>query len=267
MLQGIDPSGGARLPATRTASAPSPVRAAANPPAQAGVTASQDTVIVSITATVSQTDGTTGAPAASTEADQVAARGLEALQQMSQARSKAADTMKGFLRQKLDGLKKQLLLTRLLGTNALKIAGDSVKIAHEVAKTARDYAADTLQQTTTTSPITDQQAQQQADALKARAADAGATTAPTDPDDHFFYDAYQLLDVAKKTLVETQRIDVQHHGLTNAKAFKTWNRREAALEQAVTDAYKAMKTGGDLKAVDLALANDTGSSETGSPPS
>jgi len=277
MLEGIDRSGTPKLPtATKTAAATPATKPAA---ATTVATASRETVVVSISTTVLEAAVTAPSSPSPSLADQQVERGFQALQQISDSKAKVADTMKGFLRQKLDGLKKQLQILRILGTDALEIAKGSVGIAREVAKTVRDYAGATIDQknaaaataadATTT---TDKEAQKQAEDLQAQAARApltadpssdNPTDAPKDPDERFFYDAFRLLGLVKRTLVETQRIDARLHGTQHAKDFKKLNHRELDLEKAVTDAYKAMKTGGDLKDVDAALTKDANSSDGG----
>ena len=68
--------------------------------------------------------------------------------------------------------------------------------------------------------------------------------------------------------IDELHLDVHHgeagqhtrlHGLQHAKEFKKLHQRETELEQAVTDAYKAMKSDGDLTRVDAALAKDANS--------
>jgi len=288
MLDGIDRTGASRVTASPRAATPAQTATPARtpPPTAEAVpqtAVSQTSVFVSITTTVvtvtadPSVDGlapdVTAVPA--TAADEAAGRAQEALQRITAAKGKAAGAMKEFLRQKLDGLKKQMQILRILGTDALEIAKGSVKIAREVAGTARDYAAATIDQKKAgilpADTITAAEAQKQADALQARAAQAPLTTdpasndpsgAPTDPDERFFYDAYRLLGLARRTLVETQRIDTRQHGLAHAKDFKKLSQREGDMEKAVTEAYKAMKTGGDLKAVD-ALLSDGGGSQPG----
>ena len=318
MLDSI-PSSGTPKPPVATSTAPAGRHSSAVPKVPAA-TVSREAVVVSITTTlvnaaVAAPASAPSAPSApsiesqpaftqpgsdtSNPADQQAERGLQALSQMDGAKVKADGIMKDFFREKLDGLQKQLLVLRLIGTNPLDIAKGSVGIAREVAKTVRDYAADTIDQNnaggggtggsgstdssgtssaaatsagtgTDTTTITAKQARQQAGKLQQEAASAPLGSdpgfgdppgAPTDPDDRFFYDAYRLLGQVKKTLVDAQRVDIGLHGSSHAQAFKKLNQRETTLEQTVTDAYVAMKTGGDLKAVDAAIS--AGSPDSG----
>lgn len=280
MLDGINTRAGAVTVPAPSKATTAPTAKTAGPAAATVV--SQSSVVLSITTTTVSVNFSADAadvppPVPGSAADQ-AQRGLEALKQITDAKGKAAGTMKQFLRQKLDGLKKQLQVLRILGTDALDIAKGSAKVARDVAGTARDYAAATIAQKKAGLPTdgsdapssgdvpTEKEAQQQAQDLQAQAARAPLTTdpssdnptdAPTDPDEKFFYDAFRLLNLAKKTLVETQRIDTRLHGTEHAKDFKKLRQREAQMEQAVTEAYKAMKTNGDLKATDALLA-DTG---------
>ena len=247
----------------------------------------EDTVTVSlspaaITASFSSTTIVATAnldSGAQNRAEVEAQRGQEALSTMVAAKGKAAKTMKGFLRQKLDSYKKQLQILRILGTDAMDIAKGAVRIARGVAGAARDYAAAPkteqeagIPESASESPAsaggtgseTVKQAQSDADALKAKANAAplsagvdNPSDAPTDPDERFFYDAYRIMGLAKKTLVQAERVDTQLHGFAHAKEFKKLRQREGELEDAVTKSYIAMKTGGDLKAVDALLKDNS----------
>jgi len=246
------------------------------------ITAAITTTSVVATATLGP-DAVSGAPFSSDSTDSSALSGgavaaqadaqraQQALGAMVQAKGAVAGTMKTFLREKLEGYKKQLQLLRLLGADPLEIAKGAVKIARGVAGAARDYAAATLDERAAgtasgAAADTESESKAQADAAALKAAADAApldsagdnpANAPSDPDERFFYDAYRILGLARKTIIQAQQVDTAQHGGEHAKDFKKLRQREGELEEAVTKSYIAMKTGGDLKAVD-ALLNDGG---------
>ena len=61
------------------------------------------------------------------------------------------------------------------------------------------------------------------------------------------------MGLARKTLVQAQEVDVRLHGNEHARDFKKMRQREGDMETVVTESYVAMKTGGDLTAVDALL--------------
>ena len=79
--------------------------------------------------------GGTAAPlsAAAAAAEQQARQGQDALGSMKAAQTQAANFTKDFLRQKLEGYKRQLELLRMLGSDPEKIAKDALRIAKGVA--------------------------------------------------------------------------------------------------------------------------------------
>ncbi len=217
------------------------------------------------------------ANAAATAANAESLRAQQALNSIVQAKGQAAGITKTLLRQKLEGYKKELQILRLLGTNAMEIAKGAVKVARGVAGAARDYAAATLEEKkagldeSSSSTESASQAQAEVDSLKAKAAAApldaaGSDTpgnAPTDPDQLFFYTAFRILGLAKKTINQAQQVDVAQHGTQHNKDFSKLRKREGELDEAVTKSYVAMMTGGSLKSVD-ALLNDNSPSSLGS---
>lgn len=237
--------------------------------AQARIT--DDSVVLSVSISTLDIQGTLGASPDGMDASGAgdpATRGLEALEQIKNAKVTVAGRAKEFLRHRMEGLKQQMQMLRLLGRDPLEIAKGSLKIAREVAGATRDYAAATKDENAaggTESTEDAKQAQKDFDALKAKAdrapLDGGSdssTDAPTDPDERFFYDAVRLLGLARKTVNETQRIDSRQHGFAHAKDFKKIQKRMADMEQAVTLSYVAMKTNGDLKDVDHLLSDSAG---------
>ena len=168
---------------------------------------------------ISASDGTASPSFATAAAQADAQRAQQALATIKQAKGTAASQMKAFLRQKLEGYKKQLQILRLFGTDAREIAKGALKVARGVANTARDYAAATQDERkagltgSSDAAETEAQAQQDVAAIKAQAAaapldsTAGDTpgNAPTNPDDRFFYDAFRIMALAKKTIEQAIR--------------------------------------------------------------
>ena len=221
----------------------------------------------------SSTDGEAPPSLAAAAAGADAQRAQQALGTITQAKGQAAGKMKAFLRQKLEGYKKQLQILRLLGSDPKEIAKGALKVARGVANAARDYAAFTqdekkagLGEDSSSANESEAQASQDVAALKAKAdaapldSAAGDTpdNAPTTPDERFFYDAFRIMNLAKKTIEQARRVDVQQHGNQNAKDFKKMAQRFGELEEAVTKSYIAMKTGGDLQSVDALIKGSGG---------
>ena len=214
--------------------------------------------------TVVETATTDVARPGSAEAE--AQRAKQALGTIVQAKKQVAVTMKAFLREKLEGAKKQLQILRLLGGDPLDIAKGAVKIARGVASAARDYAAATRDENSAAAPVAATggeprlQAEDEAAALKNKAdaapLDSGTNSQPDAPagaDEGFFYDAFRILGLARKTVAEAQSFDTQTHGPVHANDFKKLHKRQDDFESAVGKAYIAMKTDGDLKSVDALL--------------
>ncbi|MEI7609475.1 MAG: hypothetical protein WCJ64_19010 [Rhodospirillaceae bacterium] len=215
----------------------------------------------------SASDAATAPSFATAAAQADAQRAQQALATIKQAKGNAASQMKAFLRQKLEGYKKQLQILRLFGTDAREIAKGALKVARGVANAARDYAAATQEERkagltgSSDASETEAQAQQDVAAIKAQAAaapldsTAGDTpaNAPTNPDDRFFYDAFRIMALAKKTIEQARLVDIRQYGNAHAKEFKKIAQRMGELDEAVTKSYVAMKTGGDLKEVDALL--------------
>ncbi len=237
----------------------------------------EDAVTVSlskeaVSASAADTSAQPSPATAAANAD--AQRAQQALGAIIDAKGQAASQYKGFLRQKLEGYKKQLQLLRLLGTDPREIAKGAVRVARGVAGAARDYAAATLDEKkaglggSTSDFESESQAQDDLAALKTKAAAAPLDSAagdtppgaPTDPDERFFYDAFRIMGLAKKTIVQAQHVDTKMSGGKHGKEFKKMLQREGELEDAVSKSYLAMKTGGDLKDVDALLNSNTSQS-------
>ena len=266
------------------------------------------------------------------EAQQQAQRGKDALSSMKAARKQAAGFTKDFLRQKLEGYKKQLELLRMLGSDPAKIAKDALRIAKGVADAAHDYAAASntggtditdaiatpavsggdIPATTSTAdsgsaPATDTgtaaldaavsdavstlntadpaaagtaaasgesqaSAQQDLSAVKAAAAAApldgpagdNPANAPANPDDRFFFEAYRILNLARKTLKEAHQAEqvmaaiapaAGHH--RTAADRKKEDREMDKDETTVDKAYLEMKAGQDQSGTTGAAATST----------